>query len=177
MVTVHKIIFISMALPQVGFAKPVPAGSWPSPSGELSLEVTWDNDGQAFRIINRRTGRPSKLIRPDSLVLAAKWTDDSTAVMLVEHLAGCSLGRVISVQNGRWSIEDAYPSKAWDRFCVIQMESRKHRAIFTYRVERNNYAYVGKCTVNCNLRFHNTTDTAIRLSRIQWDKLQDPWND
>lgn len=112
-----------------------------SPNGRYSVELTENKADKLlhFAIKDLQTGHVSDKIVMPTVLLYLHWSDDSQAIVTVEHIAHGSYGRVIHFEKGAWrSAEIRPPSTAMSDIKVVKLEIRRNFAHFEFAVRDLN---------------------------------------
>jgi hypothetical protein len=114
----------------------IPIGlSIASPDRRYSVELT-ETEGQSrYAIRNMKTGYVDNSIVMPTVLLYLHWAADSQSMVAVEHIPKGSCGRVIYLQNRKWSdVEVRPPGQEWMDSAVVSLEIKSNHVHYRFAV-------------------------------------------
>jgi hypothetical protein len=107
-----------------------------SPDDSHAVDFVMIDREWHFRITDVRTGQADDSIVMPSLVLYLRWAHNSRSFVTVEHIAGGSYGRVVRLQDNKWtSLEVTPPGDSMMSFRVIDLQIKGDRVHFRFSVD------------------------------------------
>jgi len=143
---------------------------WTSPNGHLTLKTRYVDDGLEYKIINNKTKKISAGIPLLTRLLYLKWTDDDNTIIVVEHLAGCELARMLTFDNRKWMVDDVYPPGPWPNFFVVDIQPHQDSVTFKYKVMKDNGDYFGVCEFKYSIKsgkISDVSDVPVSLGKFE----------
>jgi hypothetical protein len=165
------LLFISPSAAQIG------SDSQTSPDGRLTLNLVYNDDGPMYQIRDNVTKKSSDKIPLYTRLLYVKWTDRPDAILVIEHIAGGSLLRCLSIQKGKWAIDDVPAPVESDHSSVTSLNVNHGIAGVCYKVAKGD-DYIGTCCFNYDLtsgKESNITNKAV--SGRAYDSLKELGNE
>jgi len=171
----YSLVIYLLAVPVFHTDAQLSGNNWTSPDGTLSIHLIYNEYGDAsYSIVNNTTKHLGNAIPVDTRLLYIKWTNNPNFVIVVEHLAGGTIARVLAFTKGKWMVNDIYPPGPWPKFSVIGIDVHHNKAIFRYKVGDADRKYSGVCSFGYDLQSNDISEVSnIRISERKFSILKE----